>query len=691
MSQARSFVIERPLDEGDLFVGRFSELLTAAQQVKRGRTLLFVFGARRSGVTSFLNHLQTELVSRVRVLRAETTGHSADPDAVLALVSAAVEQVNAPAGSNPETGAVRGQSEQAGETPQRCVVLLDCLPVTALYGDRGEQWVSAILSYLQPRPWLQLVAAIRGCRPRDGGLLSPRASNVPAVELVGLTLEETEQLLTSGGDRSLRFEFDAMRRIWQFTSGGPYFVQLFGRVLEESHRGGVRVSAHVVEEALPVVLERGGAALEAMWADCSMAAQAILAVSNELPGRHGTFSRNDVLNAARRYAASLKEDVADRALSELETEGILERLGRGTYRHTLELFRLWGTKNRPLEQLLGRSRDYRRVLGAGSSVLSRFTWPMALGWGGLIAALFLVIWLWNARQPAAIVGRQTPTATSLLATRPPVLPGTAQGWITYMARPNPDAPWDVWLMRGDGSDPKRLTDDGANNQTPCWSPDGRLIAFVSDRDGNKEIHIIKADGTTPLNLTHHPAEDWTPAWSPDGSTIAFSSYRDGNWELYLMDANGANPRRLTHNPAADYAPSWSPDGERLVFQSNRDGNWELYVIGKDGKGLQRLTEDEATDSAPAWSPDGKWIAFESYRDGNMEIYLMAADGSEVQNLTQDQYANDHGPAWARAGTRILYYSNRDGGWDIYSMRVDGTDRENLTLNPALEQRPNWHE
>ena len=240
MSQARSFVIERPLDEGDLFVGRFSELLSAAQQVKRGKTLLFVFGARRPGVTSFLNQLQTELVSRVRVLRAETTGHSADPDAVLALVSAAIEQVKPPAGSNPDTGTAPGRREQAVETPQHCVVLLDGLPVTALFGDKGDQWVSAILSYLKARPWLQLVAAVRGCRPRDGGPLSPRAANVPAVELVGLTLEETEQLLTAMG---VDPDIDALSDLTDQFEGWPAGLRLAGLVMT-SRRSGFEVPAN---------------------------------------------------------------------------------------------------------------------------------------------------------------------------------------------------------------------------------------------------------------------------------------------------------------------------------------------------------------------------------------------------------------------------------------------------------------
>ena len=689
MSKAHSYVTERPLVEGDLFVGRYSELLAAAQHVKRGKPLLLVFGARHTGITSFLHHLQTELERTALVLRVEVTGSNMDADQTLSVLTAALGQIRISGGADAQTQA---EQAQAAEVPRRCVVLLDSLPIAALYGARGTEWSAGMLAFLLARPWLQLVASVRGCRPTSQVPLSPEVIQLPAIDLVGLTLEHTEDLLTRGASEDSRFEFDAMRRVWQITSGSPYFVQLFARALQENGRGGVRVSIHAVEQAVPVVLERGEAALEATWADCSVAAQAILAVANELPGRHGTFTRNDLLNAAKQHSAVLREDLADQALSELETLGILERLGHGTYRHKLELFRLWVADNRPLERLLGRSKEFRNVLGTGRSALGNLTWRAVIGWGGLAAALLFFVLMWNSRQPpTSVVTGQLPSATAPQPTRPPVLPGSSQGWITYMAKPNPDAAWDVWLMRGDGSDPKRLTDDAANNQTPCWSSDGRLIAFVSDRDGNKEIYIAKADGTTPLNLTHHAAEDWTPAWSPDGATIAFSSYRDGNWELYVMDANGGNPRRLTQSSAADYAPAWSPDGQRIAFQTNRDGNWEIYVMGKDGKGTLRLTDDEATDSAPAWSPDGERIAFESYRDGNMEIYVMAADGSNVQNLTQDEYSNEHGPTWARAGTRILYYSNRDGGWDIYSMKADGTDRENLTLNPALEQRPSWHD
>ena len=95
---------------------------------------------------------------------------------------------------------------------------------------------------------------------------------------------------------------------------------------------------------------------------------------------------------------------------------------------------------------------------------------------------------------------------------------------------------------------------------------------------------MDADGDNPRRLTDHDAGDGFPSWSPDGRRIAFDSDRDGNIEVYVMDADGANPRRLTDHDASDGFPSWSPDGRRIAFGSNRDGNWEVYAMDADGDG-----------------------------------------------------------------------------------------------------------
>ena len=91
---------------------------------------------------------------------------------------------------------------------------------------------------------------------------------------------------------------------------------------------------------------------------------------------------------------------------------------------------------------------------------------------------------------------------------------------------------------------------------PAWSPDGKKIAFDSDRDGNWEIYVMNADGSNPINLTNNNGVDWYSTWSPDGRKIAFSSNRDGNFQIFVMNADGSNPIRLTKNKAWDEDPAW---------------------------------------------------------------------------------------------------------------------------------------
>ena len=93
---------------------------------------------------------------------------------------------------------------------------------------------------------------------------------------------------------------------------------------------------------------------------------------------------------------------------------------------------------------------------------------------------------------------------------------------------------------------------------PSWSPDGKKIVFVSERDGNPEVYVVNADGSGLRNLTRHPGYDSDPAWSPEGRKVAFVTKRDGNFEVYVMKADGSDQRNLTRNPAPDRSPVWSP-------------------------------------------------------------------------------------------------------------------------------------
>ncbi|MFA7266591.1 MAG: DPP IV N-terminal domain-containing protein, partial [Candidatus Nanopelagicales bacterium] len=133
---------------------------------------------------------------------------------------------------------------------------------------------------------------------------------------------------------------------------------------------------------------------------------------------------------------------------------------------------------------------------------------------------------------------------------------------------------DLWIMNTDGSSPKQLTFGYNNAESRAWSPDGRRIAFNSIAEGVGQIFVMDADGTGIQQLTQDPATtptfapggifpelrgSVTPAWSPDGRSIAYASNREGNYEVYTMNPDGTNVLRLTNSPAEELSVGWSPD------------------------------------------------------------------------------------------------------------------------------------
>lgn len=246
---------------------------------------------------------------------------------------------------------------------------------------------------------------------------------------------------------------------------------------------------------------------------------------------------------------------------------------------------------------------------------------------------------------------------------------------------------DLFVMGLDGSDLTQLTFNKSNDYNPVWSPDGNMIAFVSNRTGNNDIFLIGADGRGLLNLTDNLASDSGPSWSADGKQIRFSSNRDGRWQIYTMNTDGSGQKRLADTPTDIFGATWSPDSSQLVYWSIDEPS--IYIMDSVGNHQMLITDKIVPYSTIAWSPDGKQLVLDSLRDGDTQIYTINIDGSGITRITNDP---DRGtePAWSPDGRMILFHRETlTGVSGLFVMRTDGSSLTAVQGSTEGDFSPAW--
>src|SRR5262245_30934882 len=336
-----------------------------------------------------------------------------------------------------------------------------------------------------------------------------------------------------------------------------------------------------------------------------------------------------------------------------------------------------------------------------------------------------------ATVPIALLALSSiPSAT--LAT----LPGP-NGRIMFQ-RFDEDGFFQIWTANPDLSHQVQLTSGPANNGFATWSPDSSRIVFQSDRtdpdlgDGHEitDVFTMRADGGDVRRLTDGRGFSGHPSWSPDGRWIVFDADRADyvhSQGLYLIRSDGSGGlRRVTTLTATDGGwqelGRFSPDGRTILFDEFRAGqtltrHWDgrsvadqgaLFTVRPDGTNLKQLTPFGLHAGDADWSPDGRRIVFSaqpSHRGNIGDVLIANAHGSHLSELTQDPaatgatlhsawYEESFNATWSPDGSRIVFvhvrFREQDGfEWGLQTMKPDGTGRAYLATPDGFEHQPEW--
>ena len=285
----------------------------------------------------------------------------------------------------------------------------------------------------------------------------------------------------------------------------------------------------------------------------------------------------------------------------------------------------------------------------------------------------------SREAPAATSGRATPAPTRGELGEPQPLVGPREAEGTKAFSPSFDQNGSAVFFHAEtatGTALKRaepgddgvlhvvtILDDNAKNYHVQLAPDGRSVAFDSDRDGVRGVYVARADGTRVRRVS---GEGYAavPTWSPDGRRLALlraENDRPGVWNLWLLElASGEMTRLTSHRYGQVWGGAWFPSGSRLAY-SHED---QLFLMDLDSG--RRMAYPSPVKGrlirTPAVSPDGRWIIFQVSRDG---AWLLHLDNGSMRRVLEDPTAEEF--TWSPDGSRVAFHSRRRGDWGLWMM------------------------
>jgi tricorn protease len=257
---------------------------------------------------------------------------------------------------------------------------------------------------------------------------------------------------------------------------------------------------------------------------------------------------------------------------------------------------------------------------------------------------------------------------------------------------------DIWTANENGQNVQRLTVNRARDVYGRFSPDGRWIAFSSERNGNLDVFIIPSEGGAAKQLTFHSSDDTVLGWRPDSRAVLFSANRGEDFtpQLYLVGVDGGMPTKAGTDMGVQAA--YSPDGRRLAYNPKSQVYWRKYyrgatqsdIVVMDGasKRFTQVTDFDGHDSWPMWGSDGA-IYFVSDREGNglTNIWRIPESGAKADRVTSFKSGDVRWPAVSADG-RVIVFEHDFGIWKL---DLDSRKTTPIKLNIAAETQENLSE
>jgi tricorn protease len=260
---------------------------------------------------------------------------------------------------------------------------------------------------------------------------------------------------------------------------------------------------------------------------------------------------------------------------------------------------------------------------------------------------------------------------------------------------------DIWVVDADGSNPRRLTVSVARDFSPRFSPDGKWIAFTSNRTGNNDVFIVPSTGGEPRQLTWFSGDDQAQGWTPDGKAVIMSSARgEGAWgsPLYEQPIDGTIAKPLGMGIAR--AGVMSQDGSKIAFNRNLPSTWRKEYRGNaaatiavmdantGANSIQEVTNTDLTQFRtfsnnvfPMWGADGM-IYFASERDGTFNLWRMPSNGGAAQQVTNFKSGGVFFPSASPDGKHIVFQND----FDLYTVDVPSGKPRKLNLALAFDAK-----